>query len=226
MAVALGARRSSHSLVVIGCPVAGSLPNPHQYPSSLIFSLGIDPSTTSTNGSSSPRSALKNQARKSSAPPLGPHSKSIRGQWTAILGRPGSAPSAISSMLGCVAAVSATESPSQLKPALIHSTWIKASSALTAASVGICHSFPGAGLGPPTSQLGRSARFSSANVWVYSGDYVLSTDRCDIRLFARTSIQSYHAAIPSPVVADSGKISAVGLIDRTNFSNASGSKST
>ena len=58
----------------------------------------------STNGSSSPRSALKNHSRKSSAPPSGPHSKSISGQWTAIFGRPGRAPSAISSMLGCVAA--------------------------------------------------------------------------------------------------------------------------
>ena len=155
MAVALGASRSSHSLVVIGCPVAGSLPNPHQYPSSWSCSFGIDPSTTSTNGSSSPRSALKNHSRKSSAPPFGPHSKSIRGQCTAIFGSPGSAPSAISSMLGCVAAVSATESPSQLRPALIHRTWIKVSSALTAASVGICHSFldPGWGSQSPHRTL-------------------------------------------------------------------------
>ena len=32
-------------------------------------------------------------------------------------------------MLGWVAAVSATESPSQLSPALIHRTWIRVSSA-------------------------------------------------------------------------------------------------
>ena len=62
---ALGARRSSHSLVVIGWPVSGLFPKPHQYPSGLIFSLGIEPSTTSTNGSSSPRSALKNHSMKS-----------------------------------------------------------------------------------------------------------------------------------------------------------------
>ena len=37
---ALGARRSSHSLVVIGWPVAGLLPKPHQYPSSLICLVG------------------------------------------------------------------------------------------------------------------------------------------------------------------------------------------
>src|SRR3954454_8526277 len=136
MAVALGASRSSHSLVVIGCPVAGLLPKPDQEPSSLIFSLGIDPSPTRTNGSSAPRSALKNHSRKSSAPPLGPHSKSISGQWTATFGSPGSAPSAISSMLGWVAPVRATESPSQLSPALIHSTWMSASSAARAASRG------------------------------------------------------------------------------------------
>ena len=40
-------------------------------------------------------------------------------------------------MLGWVAAVSATESPSQLSPALIHNTWMSVSSALTAAAVGI-----------------------------------------------------------------------------------------
>src|SRR6202035_4966751 len=148
MAVALGVSRSSHSLVVIGCPVAGSLPNPHQYPSFLIASLGIEPSTTSTNGSSSPRSALKNHSRKSSAPPVGPHSKSISGQCTAILGSPGSAPSAISSTLGWEAALNGTESPPQLSAAWIHSTWINVSSALTAASVGTMQP-PGAGLGPP-----------------------------------------------------------------------------
>src|ERR1700724_2020568 len=90
-------------------------------------SLGIEPSTTRTNGSSSPRSALKNHSRKSSAPPTGPHSKSISGQCTAIFGSPGRPPSAISSMLGWVAAVRATESPSQLSPALIHNTWMTVS---------------------------------------------------------------------------------------------------
>src|SRR5271156_2637459 len=112
----------------MGWSVSGLFPKPHQYPSFLMASLGIDPSTTRTNGSSSPRSALKNHSRKSSAPPTGPHSKSMSGQWTAILGSPGRAPSAISSMLGCVAAVSATESPSQLSPALIHKTWTTVSS--------------------------------------------------------------------------------------------------
>ncbi len=63
-----------------------------------------------------------------SAPLSGPHSKSISGQWTAILGKPGKAPRTISSMLGCVAAVSATESPSHDSPALIQRMWMGCSS--------------------------------------------------------------------------------------------------
>ena len=55
-------------------------------------------------------------------------SKSISGQCTATLGSPGSAPSTMSSMLGWIAAVNATESPSQLSPALIHSMWTTGSS--------------------------------------------------------------------------------------------------
>ena len=88
----------------------------------------MEPSTTSTNGSSSPRSALKNHSMKSLVLPTGPLSKSISGQCTATFGSPGNALSAISSMLGWVAAVRATESPSQLNPALIHRTWTTGSS--------------------------------------------------------------------------------------------------
>src|SRR5262249_61123952 len=43
-------------------------------------------------------------------------------KWT--LGSPGMAPSNTSSMLGCVAAVIETESPSQPRPAVIQTTWI------------------------------------------------------------------------------------------------------
>ena len=50
-------------------------------------------------------------------------------------------------MLGCVAAVSATESPSQLSPALIQRMWIRVSSAAWAASRGdvdvMSHGFRG-----------------------------------------------------------------------------------
>src|SRR5918996_3529428 len=100
-----------------------------------MFSFGIEPSTTSTNGSSSPRSALWNHSMKLSAPCSGPHSKSMSGQWTAILGSPGRAPSAISSMLGCVAAVRATESPSQLRPPCIQRIWTTPSSCSVATAI-------------------------------------------------------------------------------------------
>src|SRR5690242_1321148 len=129
-AVALLANRSNHSLVVRTSPVSGSLPKPQKYPPLSLFScsLGIDPSTTRTNGSSSPLSALYHHLMKVSAPCSGPHSKSINGQCTAILGSPGSAPRAISSMLGCVAVVRATESPSQPSPPFIQRIWTTPSS--------------------------------------------------------------------------------------------------
>src|SRR4051794_16431364 len=224
-AVAFGVSRSSHSLVVIGCAVPGLLPKPDQYPSSWSFSLGIDPSTTRTNGSSSPRSALKNHSRKSSAPPLGPHSKSISGQWTATRGRPGSAPSAISSMLGWVAPVRATESPSQLSPALIHSTWIRASSAASSASrvgaYGITATFRGHLLEPVgvRTPVVRRDRIS-----VY-----LRGTRCDYahvrravkRCVAAQGVvacsvrsHSHHAAIPSPLVTERGSTRTPALTDR------------
>ena len=62
-AQARGASRSIHQFSVSGSPVSGSLPNDVQYPSPLIFSLGIEPSTTKMNGSSSPRTAARNGAR-------------------------------------------------------------------------------------------------------------------------------------------------------------------
>ena len=57
IASAFGASRSIHSLVVIGWLVSGLLPKAAQYPSRLIDSFGIEPSTMSTKSSSSPRSA-------------------------------------------------------------------------------------------------------------------------------------------------------------------------
>ncbi len=53
-ASALGASQSIQVLVMMGWLVSTSVPIPAQYPSFLIFSFGIDPSTTSTNGSSFP----------------------------------------------------------------------------------------------------------------------------------------------------------------------------
>src|SRR4029078_8874485 len=64
----------------------------------------------------------------------------MSGQCTAILGSPGSAPIAISSMLGWVAAVKATESPSQLNPALIQRMWTVGASASVVVDMGVASS--------------------------------------------------------------------------------------
>ena len=96
----------------------------------MIASLGIEPSTTSTNGSSSPRSALQNHSMNSSPPTGRSRSRSAASGRPPSAG-PGSVPSTMSSMLGCMAAVSATESPSQLSPALIHEMWTTVSSAIS-----------------------------------------------------------------------------------------------
>src|SRR5579863_4021445 len=75
----------------------------------------MEPSTTSTNGSSLPCSARYQYFRKSS-----PFSYARTGLCKCTRGSPGIAPSSTSSMLGCVAAVTDTESPSQPNPAVIH----------------------------------------------------------------------------------------------------------
>src|ERR1051326_7167237 len=113
-ASALGARRSIHSAVVMGWPVSGLVPRAAQYPSLLIFSFGIDPSTTRTNGSNLPLSASNQCLRKSP-----PHSYASTGLCKCTFGSPGMAPKRTSSMLGCIAAVTDTESPSQLRPDVI-----------------------------------------------------------------------------------------------------------
>src|SRR3954453_12833671 len=85
-----------------------------------MFSFGIEPSITSTNGaSSSPRAAWRNGARNSSPPSVG--DSTLLWRWT--FGMPGIAPSRTSSMPGWPAAVIDTESPSQLIPSEIHRMW-------------------------------------------------------------------------------------------------------
>src|SRR3954452_11799029 len=85
-----------------------------------MFSFGIEPSMTSTNGaSSSPRAAWRNGARNSSPPSVGDSTLLCR--WT--FGMPGMAPRRTSSMPGWPAAVIETESPSQLIPSEIHRMW-------------------------------------------------------------------------------------------------------
>src|SRR3954451_7708203 len=117
---AFGASWSSHQFSVSGSPVASSLPNEVQEPSPLMFSFGIEPSMTSTNGaSSSPRAAWRNGARNSSPPSVGDRTL----LWRCTFGMPGIAPSRTSSMPGWPAAVIETESPSQLIPSEIHRMW-------------------------------------------------------------------------------------------------------
>src|SRR5436190_13077921 len=85
-----------------------------------MFSLGMEPSTTSTNGaSSSPAAAARNGARNSSPPSVG--ESTLLWRWT--LGRPGMAPRTTSSKPGWPAAVTDTESPSQLIPSEIQRMW-------------------------------------------------------------------------------------------------------
>src|SRR3954463_11041627 len=81
-----------------------------------MFSFGIEPSMTSTNGSAaSPRAAARNGVRNSSPPSVGERTLLCR----LTFGSPGIAPSRTSSMLGWPAAVTETESPSQLIPSEI-----------------------------------------------------------------------------------------------------------
>src|SRR3954471_13117641 len=81
-----------------------------------MFSFGIEPSMTSTNGrAASPRAAARNGVRNSSPPSVGLRTL----LWRLTFGSPGIAPSSTSSMPGWPAAVTDTESPSQLIPSEI-----------------------------------------------------------------------------------------------------------
>src|SRR5919202_876506 len=129
---AFGASWSIHQFSVSGWPVASSLPNDVQYPSPLICSLGIEPSMTSTNGaSSSSRAAWRNGVRNSSPPSVG--DRTLLCRWT--FGMPGIAPSSTSSMPGWPAAVTDTESPSQLIPSEIQRMWTSSTPAAIGSAV-------------------------------------------------------------------------------------------
>src|SRR3954471_2426879 len=100
-----------------------------------MFSFGIEPSITSTNGaSSSPRAAWRNGVRNSSPPSVG--DSTLLWRWT--FGMPGIAPRTTSSMPGWPAAVIETESPSQLMPSEIHRMWTS-STAGALGSVAMAH---------------------------------------------------------------------------------------
>src|SRR5215210_496981 len=85
-----------------------------------MFSFGIEPSITSTNGaSSSSTSAWRNGLRNSSPPSVGESTL----LWRCTFGSPGIAPSRTSSIPGCPAAVMETLSPSHDIPSEIHRMW-------------------------------------------------------------------------------------------------------
>jgi hypothetical protein len=85
-----------------------------------MFSFGIEPSITSTNGSAaSPRAAAGTGVRNSSPPSVGREHLVVE----VDLREPGIAPSRTSSMLGWPAAVTETESPSQLMPPRSSRMW-------------------------------------------------------------------------------------------------------
>src|SRR5215212_11955074 len=101
-----------------------------------MFSFGIEPSITRTNGaSSSSRSACRNGSRNSSPPSVGDSTLLCR--WT--FGIPGIEPSSTSSMPGWPAAVTETESPSQLMPSEIHRMWTSSTPAGVFGSVAMEH---------------------------------------------------------------------------------------
>src|SRR5919112_1312919 len=97
-----------------------------------MFSFGIDPSITSTNGaSSSSRAAWRKGSRNSSPPSVGDSTLLCR----CTFGIPGIAPSSTSSMPGWPAAVIDTESPSQLIPSEIQRMWTSSTPAANGSAV-------------------------------------------------------------------------------------------
>src|SRR3954454_21344180 len=101
-----------------------------------MFSFGIEPSITRTNGaSSSPRAAWRNGSRNSSPPRVGDSTL----LWRCTRGSPGIAPSRTSSMPGWPAAVMETVSPSQDMPSEIHRMWTSSTPAGLFTSVAMGH---------------------------------------------------------------------------------------
>src|SRR5215213_838119 len=132
-----------------------------------MFSFGIEPSITSTNGaSSSPRTACRNGSRNSSPPSVG--DRTLLCRWT--LGRPGMAPSSTSSMPGWPAAVIDTESPSQLMPSEIHRT---------------CTSSTPEGLASNVDAMARPFAHHR---------FVVELERLDLQLLARQHVHLQTAA--------------------------------
>src|SRR3954471_19596021 len=108
-----------------------------------MFSFGIEPSITSTNGAPSVSSSAARYGARNSSPPSDGSSTLL---CRCTFGRPGTAPSTTSSIDGSEAAVTETVSPSQLMPSEIQRMWTSstpvASAVLTSASTpGQCSLF-------------------------------------------------------------------------------------
>src|SRR3954447_15078952 len=107
-----------------------------------MFSLGIDPSMTRTNGASSASAAAsRNGLRNSSPPSVGERTLLCR----LTFGIPGIAPSRTSLIPGWPAAVIEMESPSQLIPSEIQRMWTSSTPAGAVVSVAISSSCACAG---------------------------------------------------------------------------------
>src|SRR4051794_22523036 len=107
-----------------------------------MFSLGIEPSMTRTNGASSPPAAASRKGRRNSSPPSVGERTLL---WRLTFGMPGIAPSRTSSIPGWPAAVTETESPSQLMPSEIHRMWTSSTPGGVNGSVAISSSSDRAG---------------------------------------------------------------------------------
>ncbi len=129
-AAARGARRSSHSRLVIWRPVPCSSPRPIQKPSPESRSSITEPSQQRTNGASSSPSAAMRRFSTHSAP----DSTDTTQCTSSTLGSPGMMPAIRSSSLGCVAPVTATEQPSHDAPT-IHSRYTFSSGPMSSTSV-------------------------------------------------------------------------------------------
>src|SRR5918999_279856 len=97
-----------------------------------MFSLGIEPSTTNTNGAPSVPSMASRKGFRNSSPPTVGDSTLL---WRCTVGKPGMAPRRTSSMAGCAAAVTATESPSQLIPSEVQRMWTSSTPCAAVASI-------------------------------------------------------------------------------------------
>src|SRR3954447_15374599 len=166
-----------------------------------MFSFGIEPSMTSTNGSaSSPRAACRKGARNSSPPSVG--DSTLLWRWT--FGIPGIAPSRTSSMPGCPAAVTETESPSQLMPSEIQR---------------MCTSCTPGGLTGSVAMDGSSLRHQSLFEFERVDEQLLATEHVEreaaaVRALQREVLEHADlAAVQAPPLGGDGLEHKLGAVE-------------